>query len=102
MLQIKTIADSLDNVWNFDDEVNAAIAEGWKLTKRTMMMPQAHATGTYTHPVLYAELERDVITEAERGCENCKHCDLDGSAVPCRECKDGPDNYPTHWEAADA
>lgn len=98
MLQIKTIADSLDNVWNFDDEVNAALAEGWKLTKRTMMMPQAHATGTYTHPVLYAELERDVITEADRVCENCKHCDLDPNAEPCRNCNDGPNNYPTHWE----
>ena len=99
MLQIKTIGDQLGNAEDFDKAVNAALAEGWTLTKREVMLPRAHAPGTYTHPLLYAELEREVITEAERGCPNCKHFDLDSNAEPCRSCNDGPNNYPTKWEA---
>ena len=85
MLQIKTIYTRDPDV--FDEKVNAALTEGWVLHRRTFD-PQG----------FLAELERVVITEAERVCENCKHYDLDPNAVPCRVCEDGTDNCPTKWE----
>lgn len=88
MLQIKTVYDRDPDI--FDKKVNAALKEGWTLSRRTFD-PQG----------FLAELERVVITEAERGCENCKHCDLGPNAEPCRSCNDGPNNYPTNWEAVE-
>lgn len=73
MLQIKTIYARDPDV--FDENVNTALAEGWTLSRRTF-----DAQG------FLAELEKAVITEAERDCENCKYCDLDPNAEPCRVC----------------
>ena len=98
MLQIKTIYDQILNAYNFDQEVNTAITEGWTLTKREVLLPNARPVDADGCIVLYAELERDVITEAERVCENCKHYDLDPNMEPCRNCNDSPNNYPTKWE----
>jgi hypothetical protein len=84
MIQIKTIrrADPED----FDRDVNEAIAEGWTLDKR------------YLSDVGFvAELEREVITEAEveRRCGNCAHFSLIHLNDACRYCGD---NY-NKWEA---
>lgn len=57
MKQIKTIRFRLDNAERFDETVNAAIGQGWRLTKREVLMPMAHAN-VYTYIMLYAELER--------------------------------------------
>lgn len=88
MIQIKTIHHRIDESVKFDDEINAALAEGWRLTKREFV------TG---YCVLYAELERELITEAERDCGNCKHCDNDADAEPCASCSSTASN----WEAAE-
>jgi len=53
MLQIKTISNS--QKVEFDEAVNAAIAEGWELVKRELVI-----CGRENTPILYAELERDV------------------------------------------
>lgn len=87
MLQIKTIRNILDKAEKFDAEVNAALAEGWTLTKRELV---------HSHGVLYAELERVEITEEERCCENCAYCDHSGAADPCRSCTEDCDK----WEPA--
>ena len=60
MLQIKTIRIRLDNPTVFDDEVNAALHDGWTLKKRTVMRPIGQSDSTYTHMMLYAELEKEV------------------------------------------
>lgn len=57
MLQIKTIRNRLDNAKQFDEEVNAAIQAGWRLTKREVIVPAAQSN-QYTYIMLYAELER--------------------------------------------
>lgn len=57
MLQIKTIRNRLDNPTLFDDEVNAALRDGWTLKKRTVLRPIGQHESTYTHMMLYAELE---------------------------------------------
>lgn len=57
MKQIKTIRFRLDNAEKFDEAVNAAIGQGWRLTKREVLMPMAQANA-YTYIMLYAELEK--------------------------------------------
>ena len=94
MKQIKTIFKRMDpktvdvlEVQDFDRQVNEAIAEGWKLVKRDVFHPLD--TQEYYHPrVLYAELEKDTITEAEKCCDNCKFCDCAPSSYPCARCED--------------
>lgn len=97
MLQIKTIALPVDVAALFDEKVNAAIAEGWVLNRRDVVLPHNSDTKTF----LYAELSKVVITEKERCCENCKYGDEDPNHSTCRNCEDGPNGYPTNWEACD-
>lgn len=85
MRQIKTIYNMIAE--DFDNEVNAALAEGWELTKRTMSR-----AGGYI-----AEMEREIIGEDEKTCENCKHRRLLASAEPCVSCD--PQNGVCYWEA---
>ena len=62
MLQIKTIWNRLNNLTPFDDEVNAALRDGWTLKKRTVLRPigQSESAYAYTYMLLYAELEKEV------------------------------------------
>ena len=60
MLQIKTIRNRLDNPTLFDDEVNAALRDGWTLKKRTVLRPISQSDSTFYHTMLYAELEKEV------------------------------------------
>ena len=85
MLQIKTIRNRLDNAKSFDKEVNTALAIGWTLTRREVLQPMAQSENTTTHIMLYAELERVIITEDERCCDNCKYGLQDGGE-PCDSC----------------
>ena len=57
-MQIKTIKNRFDNAEQFDKDVNAALAAGWKLTKREVIIPQAQSESTTIHTMLYAELEK--------------------------------------------
>lgn len=67
MLQIKTIWNRLTNTTPFDDEVNAALCDGWTLKKRTVLRPigQSESTYTYMYMILYAELEKEVADDTE-------------------------------------
>lgn len=98
MLQIKTVRYRLDNAPDFDAAVNAAIAEGWRLTKRDVICAPAHPTGSTLHTMLYAEMEREEITEAERCCENCKWYEQQPESLPCRDCSEDANK----WEAPNA
>lgn len=84
MLQIKTIKATFPR--DFDQQVNEALADGWTLTRRL--------TG---HDDFVAEMEREIITEAERDCENCKHSGLPLESAPCCFCNTEADK----WEAAE-
>ena len=99
MKQIKTIKNRLDSANTFDLEVNAAIAEGWRLTKREVLQPKAQSESMCTHIMLYAELERDIITKAERCCDNCKWFEQQPESEPCCSCE-GDIINPTKWEEA--
>lgn len=60
-MKIKTIKNRLDNAAQFDEDVNAALADGWVLARREVLLPQQpHCGGTYLHIMLYAELQKEV------------------------------------------
>ena len=84
MKQIKTIFEG--EPVKFDEQVNAALAEGWSLEKRAL-----HEYG------FVAEMEREIITEYEKTCGNCKYSSRPPEAEPCRSCD--PENGTCHWEA---
>ena len=63
MLQIKTIWNRLENATLFDDEVNAALRDGWTLKKRTVIRPIGQSESVYMHTMLYAELEKEVADD---------------------------------------
>lgn len=94
MLQIKTIKNRLDNEEAFDQAVNEALQDGWRLTRREVLQPMAQSE-EYTYTMLYAELAKVVITEAEKTCDNCKHCDAHPETEPCANCSEDCDK----WEA---
>lgn len=60
MLQIKTIRARLDDASFFDNEVNAALRDGWTLKKRTVLRPIGQSDSVYAHTMLYAEFEKEV------------------------------------------
>jgi len=60
MLQIKTIAKDFQKDKEFDEQVNAAIAEGWELVKRELV-----DSPKYGDLILYAELEKYEEPEQE-------------------------------------
>lgn len=63
MRQIKTILCPVDCSSDFDEAVNAAITDGWKLVSRRLTDPislPGNDISAYTTRVLYAELERYV------------------------------------------
>ena len=63
MLQIKTIRNRLDNPTLFDNEVNAALRDGWTLKKRTVIRAIGQSESVYMHTMLYAELEKEVADD---------------------------------------
>lgn len=65
MLQIKTIFYKIDLYEKFDREVNEALADGWELVRRDVLVP--HVQDRYT--LLYAEFERDIAEEEEEDGE---------------------------------
>lgn len=89
MKQIKTVKGVLDYAADFDREVNEALAEGWELKQRACI--PSYTSSSFT--ALYAELEREVITEAERCCENCRYYDANPEAEPCASCSDDCDKW---------
>lgn len=88
MKQIKTICVDQSNEGVqavFDKAVNEALAEGWTLTKRCILNPYESETFVY-YRTLYAELEKEIITEDERSCSNCQYRDLAEYEPPCIAC----------------
>lgn len=96
MKQIKTIARPLGAADGFDKVVNEAIADGWTLTRRAVLQSRDLWGKNSPEPALYAELEREEITEAERCCENCAHFEKGPEQEPCLSCSDDADK----WEPA--
>lgn len=88
MKQIKTIMEQ--NPDRFDERVNKALTDGWYIVRRLA-----------NHGGFIAEMEKVVITEKERSCDNCKYSDQPSVVEPCDTCQDLPQGYPSKWEAAE-
>lgn len=85
MKKIKTVIEK--DAEKFDAEVNGAIAEGWRLTRRDVF------PGHY----FLAELERDDDANpppTSKNCFSCRHCGKQGNE-PCIYCNDKM----SKWEA---
>lgn len=66
-MKIKTINKRLDQADEFDAQVNAATAEGWRLVKREVIPAGPNPD---SHRLLYAELvEPDPVPEAPEAAE---------------------------------
>lgn len=113
-MEIKTIVKRLENATEFDVVVNAEIADGWALSRRTVLTFQQPNTGnTYLHPMLYAELvkldpveepEADAVTWQEavevlrNACASVAEC---GPSCPMYAwCQDNlvKTEAPIHWD----
>lgn len=89
--QIKTITHT--NPAEFDRQVNGCLSsgEGWGLSEcRLVQTPGAG------FDYFYAHLERYEMEEADKCCDNCKHCDTPPTGTPCNECDDA-----SEWEPQD-
>lgn len=91
MLQIKTVIDN--SASKFDEEVNAALADGWTLTRR---LAGQDAFVAELEKEIITEAEKETITEAEKCCGNCRHLTRSGDLEPCVSCPNGE-----KWEAAE-
>ncbi len=95
MKQIKTIMRNASAPEEFDAEVNKAIAEGWTLVKRDVLLPYEGPTRIF-HRMLYAELERETVevkqaeqTTGRPSCWTCKWDYKKSNSEPCRNCNGG-------------
>ena len=63
-MEIKTIICQLNYSYEFDDDVNQAIADGWILSKRSVITPHQPNDGrTKYYTMLYAELYKPDVVE---------------------------------------
>lgn len=63
MKQIKTIITPYERLYDYDEEVNKYLSEGWKLNKREIQRVSGEVTEAFSVPVifvLYAELEKEI------------------------------------------
>ena len=118
-MKIKTIAYKLNTAGlaSFDDEVNEALAEGWRLAKRDVLPGVCLGERDYFGPHLYAELvqldpepkseETDDPIEAlrtvQRVCLAVSGDDCGTDRCPlrkfCDRLRDGGD--PTDWDLSE-
>jgi hypothetical protein len=66
--QIKTIIKPYEQLYDYDEEVNRYLSEGWELTKREIQRISGEISEAFCVPpvyVLYAELEKDIQTFEE-------------------------------------
>lgn len=64
MRQIKTILKPYSQLYEYDNEVNALLREGWTLRKREIQRVSGEISEAFNAPavyMLYAELERFVM-----------------------------------------
>lgn len=55
-MKIKTVLYNLSGAKQFDEDVNAALAEGWHLVKREVLAGGPLRGDSFAHRMLYAEL----------------------------------------------
>lgn len=68
MKQIRTVTSPIEGRKRFDDDVNALLLDGWKLTRREIINMQGTLSESFHQPLLvalYAELEKNQVERPE-------------------------------------
>lgn len=110
-MQIKTIWKKISNACEFDVEVNAALTEGWRLTRRELLQCEADTMREEGRRLLYAELvkmdprpEQPTIDPLEavqvlaRACEAAPHCEPEDCPLYGWCTNMGDDPVPKDWK----
>ena len=110
-MQIKTILKIDAEAVEFDVEVNAALAEGWRLTRREVLPGEQYTETIYGRRMLYAELvkmdprpEQSTIDPLEavqvlaRACEAAPHCEPEECPLYGWCTNMGDDPVPKDWK----
>ena len=87
-MQIKTIFNPLDYAGLFDNAVNEALDDGWRLTRRELLQCEADTMREEKRRLLYAELVKmdppseqpvgdplEAVQVLARTCENAPQCE---------------------------
>lgn len=64
-MKIKTIVQTINDAERFDNEVNAALEDGWVLKKREMFHQSQPTSSAYFNSMLYAELVKEEHEQKE-------------------------------------
>lgn len=112
-MKIKTICYALEATAKFDEEVNAALAEGWQLVKREVLPGMSYTETNWAKRALYAELVKldppaepettdpfDAVRAIKATCEGVSLEDCHACRCPLSAwCRKMPDGYdPIDWD----
>ena len=64
-MEIKTIWEKVQDAPKFDERVNEALADGWELTKRELVVEPTYHDEVFIYALLYAELVKRPQERAE-------------------------------------
>lgn len=108
-MKIKTILTNTDHPEQFDDQVNALLAEGWVLAKREVLQGMNYNANNWARRALYAELvmldpvepeeldPEDAIAALAKTCREAEDCEEGGCPI-YRWCQQFQQDPPKAWE----
>jgi hypothetical protein len=111
-VKIKTICYALEATAKFDEEVNAALAEGWQLVRRDVLPGMSYTETNWAKRALYAELVKldppaepetpdpmDLLRQVREACLRVPSNGCNPEGCPmfnwCEQLRRGGD--PTDW-----
>lgn len=110
-MQIKTIWRTVSEHQKFDVEVNNALAEDWRLTRREVLPGEQYTASDYGRRLLYAELVKmdpkpeqptvdplEAVQVLARTCENAPHCEPEECPLYSWCTNMGDDPVPKDWK----
>lgn len=107
-MEIKTIYKQMDLRREFDEEVNQALAAGWRLTRRDVLDGRPLPDNVFMHRGLYAELVKLDPPQVQEAPDIMAAVRLiQGTCLQFESCKDCPlwdicENEPPHkWDPVD-
>lgn len=104
-MEIKTIILNADYAEKFDNKVNTALADGWELVRREVIIAQTEkqCTGLYAELAKLPEPEEapapswcDALRTIRDECENAAECSATGCAMHAW-CQEYLSICPTRW-----
>ena len=110
-MQIKTIWKPMPEFREFDAEVNNALNNGWRLSRREVLHGEAYTPNEYGKRLLYAELVKadpvpeqpamdpqEAIQVLARACEAAPNCEPEDCPLYDWCTNMGDDPVPKEWK----